>query len=984
MMVTFVSQCEKKALNNTRRVLDSFANRIGDKTWQTVITNEGLNAVKKLLRKTASKNTAVSCFWIRSRSRSELVWIVGNKDKFNAHGIVPVNFTNQQNILQMDITSMDIKKYYANTNKQPLDQHLFAVGYLSNCIIRKFVDDDKLAKATFVAGCLHDIGKIDPAFQNWIIDKTKKEVPGELPEEGQHIDKTSGNGWFEKHPRHNEISLLLYHLMNDESYGKINSKNKDRIKHTLYWHHAKPIRKEEFKKLETVYRKLKKNIGDSEFSLIIEVFKQIVNGVDSVSGEYSSEDPLLLEGFLNKIDEDRIYKLNKDSLPDYKYYSSDNDYIKDYSENITENAKNSLARTAVVTADRLVSALSSEDLNAHIGDETLDTLLETALSESRGLKQEIKACLDGFNQRPDSDTHRNNEQAKAARELSESEDGESSVKVLNGPAGCGKTKIALEWAAITNAKKILWICPRVQVCQGLIKDLTSSDYLPDTKIEINTGEFKSIYQFGKEPEDTPAGQEFSGDIVITTIDQITNSIITHKSVTTLVTYMNAHVVFDEYHEYINMPAFNLLFAEFVECKKLQKNRANALLVSATPNYFFVEEFLGIDRKNIKGIDSFNKSKFRIKFKPFDEGKEDETNPLYQKQPENTFVISNTAITAQKSFIHNQNRENVVLFHGRYKKSDKQYLFDKVFDSFKRDGNKAYAVLRAGPIIQASLNITCDRMVTEFTNAENWLQRLGRLDRFGLNQETNEYITAIPQTLAIGGKQTSRCAKFLNSLNSLQSAKAWHEFLQDKLPDAPVVSLAQVYQIYQDFYEDGKCRDAVEQDLIGALKKSVQVLTVKLLDPITFPNKKKPKDGKVRISKNSLRGNNRFVQMAVCCINENSDLAFPNKYAYEETDMDANLTESEERILGYGDSEQDLRAFMFKKHHNIKNVKKAHKDYILSNEARTPETPIYLSYTLEDLKQVEAEPHPHAIYYAVGTKQPIGAISINNLINPKGE
>ena len=50
MMVTFVSQCEKKALKKTRRVLDAFANRIGDNTWQTVITQEGLNTVKKMLR----------------------------------------------------------------------------------------------------------------------------------------------------------------------------------------------------------------------------------------------------------------------------------------------------------------------------------------------------------------------------------------------------------------------------------------------------------------------------------------------------------------------------------------------------------------------------------------------------------------------------------------------------------------------------------------------------------------------------------------------------------------------------------------------------------------------------------------------------------------------------------------------------------------------------------------------------------------------
>ncbi|CAA6811928.1 MAG: CRISPR-associated helicase Cas3, Yersinia-type [uncultured Thiotrichaceae bacterium] len=104
MMVTFVSQCEKKALPKTRRVLDAFANRIGNRTWQTVITNEGLQAVKKLLRKTASKNTAVSCHWMKSRSRTELVWIVGNRSKFNSEGIVPVNLTEESQIKKEDFS----------------------------------------------------------------------------------------------------------------------------------------------------------------------------------------------------------------------------------------------------------------------------------------------------------------------------------------------------------------------------------------------------------------------------------------------------------------------------------------------------------------------------------------------------------------------------------------------------------------------------------------------------------------------------------------------------------------------------------------------------------------------------------------------------------------------------------------------------------------------------------------------------------------
>ncbi|MEY0974977.1 type I-F CRISPR-associated helicase Cas3f [Providencia rettgeri] len=93
MMVTFVSQCEKYALKRTRRVLDAFANRIGDNTWQTLITHEGLQMVQKLLRRSASRNTAVSCHWIRSRSRSQLLWVVGNRNKFNSEGHVPVNRT---------------------------------------------------------------------------------------------------------------------------------------------------------------------------------------------------------------------------------------------------------------------------------------------------------------------------------------------------------------------------------------------------------------------------------------------------------------------------------------------------------------------------------------------------------------------------------------------------------------------------------------------------------------------------------------------------------------------------------------------------------------------------------------------------------------------------------------------------------------------------------------------------------------------------
>lgn len=93
MMVIFTSCSEKKALSAVRRVLDLFAERIGDDTWRTSITAEGLKMVHMLLRRTATKNTAVACHWIRSRSRSELLWVVGKREAFNITGAVPVHIT---------------------------------------------------------------------------------------------------------------------------------------------------------------------------------------------------------------------------------------------------------------------------------------------------------------------------------------------------------------------------------------------------------------------------------------------------------------------------------------------------------------------------------------------------------------------------------------------------------------------------------------------------------------------------------------------------------------------------------------------------------------------------------------------------------------------------------------------------------------------------------------------------------------------------
>jgi len=156
MNILLVSQCDKRALTETRRILDQFAERRGNCTWQTPMTQAGLDTLHRLLKKTARKNTAIACHWIRGQDHSELLWTVGNASCFNAQGAVPTN-TTTRNILRRE---------GENDWHTGEDIHLL----------------------TALAALLHDLGKACRAFQ--------MRLEGKLDERNQY--------------RHEWVSLRLF------------------------------------------------------------------------------------------------------------------------------------------------------------------------------------------------------------------------------------------------------------------------------------------------------------------------------------------------------------------------------------------------------------------------------------------------------------------------------------------------------------------------------------------------------------------------------------------------------------------------------------------------------------------------------------------------------------------------------------------------------------------------------------------------------
>lgn len=142
MNILLISQCSKNALVQTRRILDQFAERCGTRTWQTAITQQGLQTLKTLLKRSARKNTAVACHWIRSKNHTELLWIVGNAQLFNEKGSVPTH-----------VTRRDILRRQSENDWHTLH-------------------DIRILAA--IAALFHDFGKASQAFQAKL--KSKKKV----------------------------------------------------------------------------------------------------------------------------------------------------------------------------------------------------------------------------------------------------------------------------------------------------------------------------------------------------------------------------------------------------------------------------------------------------------------------------------------------------------------------------------------------------------------------------------------------------------------------------------------------------------------------------------------------------------------------------------------------------------------------------------------------------------------------------------------
>ena len=758
---------------------------------------------------------------------------------------------------------------FANSKKQTLAMHSIGVANVarklflqlkieqSSSIKKTFENIEKVKESIFFAGLFHDIGKIDPNFQNFL---EKKEVTdaNDSALDGVHFieKKESDKFSFNNYPRHNEVSwaLAAHFLRND-----------DAAQYAVYYHHAKVKRIDKGKDspewtngttLELVFDENNIKSFCNDFFINVSLLSNNFNGMEN---KFNSIKELMSDLSLNGNSIPPQFLFNNINVQNY---SSDKRQQKDLNE-----LKNLLIRSLVVSADRIISSLSVSQLTECVENNEWDYVSNQQTSEDGNfLSTSIGNMLDSFivkNEINPENRERDTAQSQIAKKLAE----KNEVSTLFGPAGCGKTKIFLEWyrnkQASGDNKKLFIITPRKMICSSLFNELRK-DYIPNAKIELLTGDEKLFWNGEVIQTDEEINSWGESDITITTIDQLVSVMLSHKKIDMLLNFLNSYVIFDEFHEFFNIPGIVMLFKLFIRLKMMLSD-SKTLLVSATPNYFFLESILGLNiAKSVEYIDTFNKEPYQFSFSNYTINLADKhqlsKSILFKKQEPGTIVIFNTAKDSQTSTI-SVSGEDVINFHSRFTPFDRKNIYYDIIKNWKNKDPATNKVLRSGPIVQASLNISTMNLLTQVCSAENWCQRIGRANRFASKTKIAHVITVLSDKTMDGQTINNSELKFLDRIASKNQTLVWLDYFKNKnFKDnnlSCTLTLSDVYSQYREFHSLPETKQAYTEDFEKIINESLKIFANNDFTPIEFWKPFKKSNLK-KLSSKSMRGSSVYV------------------------------------------------------------------------------------------------------------------------------
>ncbi len=339
--------------------------------------------------------------------------------------------------------------------------------------------------------------------------------------------------------------------------------------------------------------------------------------------------------------------------------------------------------------------------------------------------------------------------------------------VIVAPTGSGKTELAFLWTAATSRKLIYTLPLRValsdifdrRLLRGYLKEYRDKNIAASilhstalSELAKYVGDIKNLKDANDVLHDYRQSRELSYPIMLTTVDQIMLSGLRYYGYEkTLATATYSSIVIDELQAY--NPEMTAIILKTIE--KMVKFGANILVITATLNELYRGELermgftivdlyedeelsnLGIDKTDIKNltlkrhkidvieIDIKGDKRKKLKEKII---KEIIVRSIKEHNVKSVGVILNTvndAIDVYKSLKNEFGDNNVILLHSRLINAVKKSRVEKARKAIE---NREMKIVIATQIIEASVDLDFDLMITAPAPADSIIQRMGRVYR----------------------------------------------------------------------------------------------------------------------------------------------------------------------------------------------------------------------------------------------------------------
>ena len=299
--------------------------------------------------------------------------------------------------------------------------------------------------------------------------------------------------------------------------------------------------------------------------------------------------------------------------------------------------------------------------------------------------------------------------------------------ILKAQTGLGKTEAALLW--IGNSKGFFTL-PLRSATNSIFERLTNQIISTEnkTKIGLLHSDFKDVYienSDGNESEILKyitSTKQFSLSVTVCTIDQLFDFVFKATGFEMkLATLSYSKIVIDEVQMYSPELIGYLLWG----LKQITELGGKFSIITATfpPVFSYFLKKLKID---FIESENFVENKIRHSVKVLDEEINAEfIDKIYQKNKNLKFlVVCNTIKKANEIYekLNNMGIANINLIHSRFINSDRKKKDKEIFEFSKSSKNGIWIGTQ---VVEASLDIDFDILITELSDINGLFQRMGR-------------------------------------------------------------------------------------------------------------------------------------------------------------------------------------------------------------------------------------------------------------------